>query len=179
MRVCVLTATVPGRESLLDECRASVAGQTVPVEHLVGVDVDREGPSVIRNRLAASTGADWLLPLDDDDLMDESCVERLLEQAASADVVYPWCRMEGRSDGWVPNKLFNRTSLYQQNFIPVTALISHDMFDIVGGYQSLPMEDWVMWQWMDLHGARFRCVPEVLWTYRFHGGNNFQYERAA
>src|SRR5438445_805557 len=106
MRVCVITATLPERASLLEECCASVLAQTVECEHLVGVDEAREGPSVIRNRLAASTDADWLLPLDDDDLLDPTCVERLLAVSDAADVVYPWCRMVGRTDGWVPNKLF-------------------------------------------------------------------------
>ncbi len=177
MRVCVITPSLPGRESLLDECRASVAAQTFPVEHLVGVDTGREGPSVIRNRLAAATDADWLLPLDDDDLLDPSCVERLLERATGADVVYPWCRMVGRSDGWVPNKLFNRISLFQQNYIPVTALIRRSFFEMVGGYRSTAMEDWVLWQWTELHGGTIRCVPEVLWSYRF-GVNTFQAEAA-
>ena len=178
MRVCVITPSLPGRESLLEECKASVAAQTVPVEHLVGIDVAREGPSVIRNRLAAQTDAEWLLPLDDDDLLDPECVERLLDASTGADVVYPWCRMVGRTDGWVPNKLFARTALYQQNYIPVTALIRRTMFETVGGYQSVPLEDWVLWQWIELHAGVFKCVPEILWSYRF-GVNQFQGEIAA
>ncbi len=66
--IAVLTATLPSRSQLLNECHASVLAQTVPVQHLVWIDHDREGPAAIRNRLAKETGADWLLALDDDDL---------------------------------------------------------------------------------------------------------------
>lgn len=175
--VTVITPTIPGRESQLERCQLSVAAQTVAVTHLVGVDADREGPSVIRNRLAASTDADWLLPLDDDDTADPTLVERLLEASEDADVVYPWCRMDGRTDGWVPNKLFNRDSLHKMNFIPVTALIRRDTFRMLAGYRKVQMEDWDLWRRAELHDVRFRCLPEVLWTYWFQV-NTFQAEAA-
>lgn len=179
MRVCVITASIPSRASLLEECRASVAAQTFPCEHLVGVDVSREGPATIRNRLAADTDADWLLPLDDDDLLDPDCVQVLLEAAKPGSaVVYPFCRMTGRTDGWNPNKLFNQISLYQMNFIPATALIRRDAWEVLGGYQQVPLEDWNMWQRAELHGFQFQCVPEVLWSYRHHAGQNFQKQAA-
>lgn len=174
--VAVLTASLPERNSLLEECRASVEAQTVKVEHLVGVDEGREGPSMMRNRLAASTSADWLLPLDDDDVLDPTCVERLLEATEGADIVYPWCRMVGRTDGWVPNKLWTADGLFKMNYIPVTALISHGVFVLLGGYRQVRMEDWDLWQRAELHDAQFRCLPEVLWSYRHHEGQNFQRE---
>ena len=177
MRVCVITPTLSERRSLLEECQASVAAQTVPVEHLVGVDEEREGPQAVRNRLAASTDADWLLPLDDDDLLDPDCVQRLYEHAGEADIIYPWCRMVGRTDEWVPNKLFNPVQLHKAPYIPVTALISHDLYDLLGGYRKVPMEDWDFYRRAELHDARFRCVPEVLWSYRF-GVNTFQAQAA-
>lgn len=166
--VAVLTPSLPERQSLLDQCRASVAAQTFSVEHLVGVDEAREGPSAIRNRLAAASNTDWLLPLDDDDLMhDPDCVKLLLARSADADVVYPWCHVEG-SD-WSPNRLFSAKALAGVNFIPVTALISRRMWEQVGGWRNAPFdEDWIFWRDCLQAGARFVCVPEVLWTYRIH-----------
>lgn len=172
----VITPTLPERASLLEDCKASVAAQTVPVTHLVYVDQDRLGPQLVRNALAASCTTSWILPLDDDDVLDPDCVERLLHFSGDHDVVYPFCRMEGRTDGWVPNRLFNPKTLMRRNFIPVTALIRKTMFDTVGGYKPVPLEDWVLWQWILLHGGRFKCVPEVLWTYRFQV-NTFQVNR--
>ena len=172
----MITPTVDGREELLARCRRSVDAQTVRVDHVVLLDADRQGPGAVRNRAAARCDSSWLLPLDDDDELDPDCVEVLLANVEGADVVYPWCRMEGRLDGWVPNKLFWADALFKQNFIPVTALIRADSFRMLGGYRDQVMEDWCLWQWAYLHGLRFRCVPEVLWTYHQHTMQHFQKE---
>jgi glycosyltransferase involved in cell wall biosynthesis len=177
--VSVLTPTLESRGLLLTECRASVRAQTVPVEHLVMEDSEREGPQTIRNRLATSSESDWLLPLDDDDLLDPDCVEVLLAAAEGADIVYPFCRVEGRDDFYVVNKLWNERSLFLQPFIPVTALIRRDFFEMLGGYRNVPLEDYDLFKRAALHGARFVCVPEVVWSYRFLGQNTFQGAKAA
>lgn len=170
MSFAFLTATLTDRQSLLEECRASVSAQTVAAEHLVGVDVSREGPATIRNRLAADTDADWLIPLDDDDLVDADFVERLTPHLDGADVVYPWCRVKDFLPGlppWTPNRLFRAENLLRFNFIPVTAMVSHELWDAVGGMpENVANEDWRFWQRCLAEGARFRCVPEVVWTYR-------------
>lgn len=176
--MAVITPSLPERSELLRECKDSVAAQTHPCEHLVGLDEKREGPQEVRNRLAWSTDADWVLPLDDDDTLDPLCVELLLGAADSSDVVYPWCRMEGRTDGWVTNKLYSASSLHKLNFIPCTALIRVDAFRMLGGYRKVPLEDWDLWRRAELHDLKFKCVPEVLWMYRFHGSNTYQGEAA-
>ena len=174
----MITPTVPGRESLLDRCHASVEAQTVPVDHWFRMDYDREGPQTTRNRIVESVTTEWILPLDDDDELDPDCVEVLLAHSEGADIVYPWCRMVGRTDGWVPNKLFWADALFKQNYISVTALIRTDRFRMLGGYRNVPMEDWALWQWAYLHGLKFKCVPEVLWSYHHGDQNLFQKEAA-
>jgi GT2 family glycosyltransferase len=134
----------------------------------------------MRNRLASLAETEWLLPLDDDDLLDPDCVETLLAHSEEADVVYPWCRVEGRDDFFVVNKLFHAPSLHLQNYIPVTALVRRDFWRMLAGYRPVPLEDWDMWRRAELHGGRFVCVPECLWNYRFiEGINEFQGVRAA
>jgi glycosyltransferase involved in cell wall biosynthesis len=134
------------------------------------MDESREGPSAIRNRLAESSDADWFLPLDDDDVLEPDCVELLLAASDNADVVYPWCRVEDHDDGlepWAPNRLFRPEPLMNFNYIPVTALISSQLWRDVGGMpQEKHGEDWIFWRRCVAEGARFRCVPEVLWVYR-------------
>lgn len=152
------------------EAWASVEAQTVPVEHLVALDADREGPSRVRNWLANQSDSEWLLPLDDDDLLDPGCVRVLLQASHGADVVYPWCRVEDHDAGlepWTPNRLYSADALMRFNFIPVTALIRRDLWHEVGGMPVLPhAEDWAFWKRCLAAGAVFQCVPEVLWTYR-------------
>lgn len=168
--VCVLTPTLPSRRSLLDEATESVQAQTVPCEHLTGIDWDHEGPAAIRNRLADQTGARWLLPLDDDDTLDPDFVETLLPHLHHADIVYPWCRVEDHADNlepWSPNRLFRPEPLLNYNFIPVTALIRHSLWDRVGGMpHARRYEDFLFWRKCLAAGARFKCVDEVRWSYR-------------
>lgn len=173
VKVTVITPSLPERVKMLEECSESVGNQTVEVHHLVGQDERRLGPQRTRNQLAERATTEWLLPLDDDDILDRDCVEILLANSADADVVYPWTRMVGRSD-WTPNRLFNPKMLFRRNFIPATALVRRDFFNMVGGYANVPLEDWNLWQRIYLHGGRFKCVPEVCWSYRFHDGNQFQ-----
>jgi glycosyltransferase involved in cell wall biosynthesis len=174
----VLTPTLPERALLLEECRASVAAQTVPCEHLVGVDAARVGPGAVRNRLAEGTDADWLLPLDDDDLLDLDYLETLLPHLTDADVIYPWCRVEGKDD-WTPNRLFRADPLLTFNYIPVTALIRRDLWAEVGGWRNEPVEDFRFWQRCLGVGARFKCVDEVLWSYRIGVGSRNEWKAAA
>ena len=167
MSFAVLTASLPERASLLEECRASVAALTLPADHLVGIDAQRRGPALIRNDLAASSDADWLLPLDDDDLIDPNYLQVLATHLDGADIVYPWCRVEGR-EMWSPNRLYRPDTLLRFNFIPVSALIRHSLWDELGGFRSVAYEDFDLWRRALGAGARFRCVPEVLWTYRIN-----------
>ena len=168
--IAVLTPTLPSRQWLLNEAVASVEAQTVPVGHLIGDDIDREGPSRVRNRLADSTDAEWLLPLDDDDLLDAAFIQTLLPHLESADIVYPWCRVTDHApnlEPWSPNRLYRPEPLLNYNYIPVTAMIRHETWDAVGGMPIVPHgEDWRFWRLMVAAGARVKCVPEVLWTYR-------------
>lgn len=174
--VTVLTPTLPDRSLLLEQCKASVSAQTVPVKHLIGVDEDREGPSVIRNRLAETTDSEWLLPLDDDDLLDPEAVQLLLSAAGGADVVYPWCRVTGSS--WSPNRLFSAKALEGQNFIPVTALIRRSLWETVKWRVAPHSEDWIFWRDCVKAGAKFTCIPEVLWTYRINESGESRNELA-
>jgi glycosyltransferase involved in cell wall biosynthesis len=163
---------------LLQECRESVSVQSVRADHVVFVDARREGPQQVRNQLVSGAGTEWILPLDDDDVLDPECVEVLLAHSEGVEVVYAWTRMVGRDD-WCPNRLFNSRTLMRRNFIPVTALIRKDLWDLLGGQRKVPMEDHDFYKRAWLHGARFKCVPEVLWSYRFHDSNQFQGVRAA
>src|SRR5262249_606009 len=143
----VVTPSMPQRKQLLDECRESVVRQTVPaVRHLVHTDEHKAGPQTVRNMLVRQSDTEWFLPLDDDDTLDPDCIEQLLARSAASDVVYPFCRMVGRNDGWVPNRLFLGKALLRRPFIPVTALIRRDLFDLLGGYRQVQMEDWDFYQ---------------------------------
>ena len=177
MTIAVVTPALPSRGVMLAECVASIAAQTLPpVVHLVGIDHEKVGTARTKTRLCHATDAKWVATLEDDDLADNYHLSVLAERAAGgADIIYSWCRVEGR-DGWNPNSPFDADRLRRGNFIPSTALIRRELIVALGGWKDsadVPhgWDDWNFWLRALDAGARFACVPQVTWTYRFHGGN--------
>lgn len=171
-RVSVITPTLPTRTKMLGECIASVEAQTRPAfEHLIAVDIARRGPSATRNTLLAAATGDWIAALDDDDLLLPHYLERLV---GDADIIYGFCEVTGKS--MAVNMEFDAQRLRDRSYIPVTSLIRTDLLRDLGGWREPSecpsgFEDWDLYRRALDSGARFLCVPEVLWTYRFHGGN--------
>jgi glycosyltransferase involved in cell wall biosynthesis len=174
VNISVITPSLPTRPDMLAKCIASVKAQTLkPIEHLIGIDYARVGPSEMRNRLLASAVGDWVAVLDDDDLLLPIHLQKLNDVAG--DIIYGYCEVTGRSE-WNPNRGFNADDLKQGNYIPVTALIRTSLLRDLEGWRSKEasysgLEDWDLYRRaLDL-GATFTCVPEITWIYRFHGGN--------
>lgn len=166
--ITVLTPTVPGRERLLEQCRASVAA--VGLKHLVQVDHERRGPAAIRNELAEQVDTDWLLCLDDDDLLLSHYLEVVRPELERADVVYTAWYLTGAADPQ-PLDRFDADYLRVQNFIPVTAAVRTEAFRAVGGFRDVPLEDHDLWLRLLDAGARFIYVPVVCWRYRRLAGS--------
>ncbi len=172
MDVTVITPTVPERAELLAEAARSVTAQALaPRDHLIGVDLHRRGPAEIRNRLTRAADTDWVAFLDDDDLLDPNHLEVLAAHTDDADVVYPWCRLDppdAIGDQFYNNH-FDRDALRDRGIFPVTVLARRDALLAAGGFRPTDRyEDWGLWNRMADRDARFRCVPEPTWTYRFH-----------
>lgn len=167
--VSVLTPTIAGRESFLEECLHSVESQTtdVKVEQLVGIDQERAGCSVTMNRLAARARGAWLIPLADDDLMLPGAIRTLTEtqKLSDADIVYSpplvWGNGETHFFGEPP-------------CIPSFALIRTKLWRDLGGYdeERKREEDRNLWRAaMDAGAVFVRASDAPTWVYRFHGGN--------
>jgi glycosyltransferase involved in cell wall biosynthesis len=175
-RVTVITPTIPSRARLLEEAKRSVRMQTYPnVEHFVEEDREGVGQGFVRNRLAAKSTAEWLVFLDDDDLLDPTFVELHLVHAAAtrADLGYSICRLPNGYTAWKPRtQEFDAALLVRpgHNYIPVTVLLRRRFFEKVGGFK-VPgsLDDWTLWRDLLREGARFSYLPQVLWSYRVHG----------
>jgi hypothetical protein len=161
--ITVITPTIAGREDLLAECQASVRALGLP--HLIGLDVHREGPATIRNRLVEQVTTEWVLFLDDDDLLYGNYLTAVTPHLADAEVVYTAWRLTGYDD---PQPMpFNPDALLRANYIPVTACVRTAAFGAVGGFPTdVPLEDHELWKRLLLAGYRFRYVPVIAWWYR-------------
>ena len=173
MTIAVLTTAIPERLRLLADNITSVAAQTRPPDlHLIGIDHAHTGLVPNLNALAQEAdarGIEWLAPLADDDTADPHHLETLAAHTSNADIVYTWCRVEGRE--WNPNRAFDPGALRAGNYIPSTALIRTELARDLGWWRPVSFEDWDFWLRALDAGARFHCEPVVTWTYRFHGGN--------
>lgn len=164
--VTVITASLRARTPLLAEAAASVAAQTVPCAHLIGVD-DARGVAEVRNDLVAAASTEWVAFLDDDDLLDPEHLEALLSSTGSADVVIPHCRFEGPAlPAGYCNRPFNRSALRRHGIFPITVLARRQAVLDAGGFALEGWDDWVLWNAMADAHCRFTVVPRVTWTYR-------------
>jgi len=152
---------------MLRECRESVKRQTLPAaEHRVYLDDFTERVGLVLNEMATATDCEWLHPLADDDLLLPDHLETHAGFYQDADVVYSYCRVEGRD--WSPNAPFDAASLH----IPAVASIRRSLWELVGGWgDETRAEDHVFWRKCVDAGGRFACVPRETWVYRFHGHN--------
>jgi hypothetical protein len=179
MRIIVVTASLPEREAFRSEAIASVNAQTLqPIGHLVGIDHERAGPARILNRLlpaCVASAADWIAQLADDDILHPHHLETLATRANTADIIYPYCEVEGRA--WNPNAPFDPDRLRRENYIPATTMIRARLCQELGGWNTEArngFEDWDFWLRALDAGAAFTCIPTITWTYRFHGQNMSQ-----
>lgn len=170
--VTVITPTVPHRYEMLFDCIESVRNQTVlPKNHFIGVDYEREGIPKTINKMISNADTEWIAPLCDDDVYYSNYIERLIQESNDADMIYPWCNVVNHPTGWNPNSYFDPQRLLVENYIPATVLIRKSVWEELGGYPDCIYEDWMMWIKLVQRKKRIKCVPEVLWEYRFHGRN--------
>lgn len=171
--ITIVTPTIPGREPLYEECRASVAAltHTEPLTHITMLDVNGDGPAVMRNRMLEQVVTEWTVFLDDDDLLFPNYLDAVDPHLAGADVVYTAWQLSGAIDP-VPYPRFDAGLLRQHNIIPVTACVRTEAVRAVGGFPTdAELEDHALWLALLDAGARFAYTPVIAWHYRRHPGS--------
>ena len=190
---------------LLDETLASVRAQTRPAEEVIVVDdgssgaetlaalerAERGGARVLRQTnqgLGAARNAglrasrsELVVPLDADDLLAPTFLERTVDawlRAGERTVVtslVSWFEADpNRPVGaWFPWGA-ERDALAVRNVASTaTALVPRALLDELGGYdpEMDAYEDWDLWCRAVLAGVEFRVVPEFLFHYRQRPGS--------
>ena len=152
------------------------------------------GVTKARNVGIAAAQGEYLLPLDGDDLISASYIEKglaILSTRPKVKVVY--CQAEKFSDsGRKPWKLkpFSLQQLAKDNMIFVSALFRKADALAVGGFSEdmqLGREDWEFWIKLLKNGGEVVQLPEVGFFYRLTptskrkktGGNAFKKARIA
>lgn len=191
--VTVVVPTIPPRAELLLRALDSITAQTrYPDAITIAIDNEGEGAAPTRNRGWRAAQTDFVAFLDDDDEFLPQHLERLMEVADDADMVYSWFEHVGWPE-WTPERqdalavMRNGQLVHPLGvpfgpeqaahmkrfaFIPITALVRKSALEKSGGFprplsREWPRddcEDWGGWLALLRTGARFVHVPERTWV---------------
>jgi glycosyltransferase involved in cell wall biosynthesis len=167
-------STDPATLALLDDVarRPGVALHRTP----------NRGPAAARNLAIERASAPFILPLDADDHLAPTFLERtvpLLSERSDLDVVHTWVGLVGRHRGVWRTGDFALPALLARCTVHVTSLFRRTLWERVGGFDTAftdGAEDWDFWLSAAAAGARAEGIAEVL-TY-YHRGPGSR-ERAA
>lgn len=133
---------------------------------------NHNGPSAARNLGIKSANGKYILPLDSDDIIDKTYVEkavRVIEENPTRGVVYCYADLFGEQTGrWdLPDYSFKQ--MLRDNIVFITALFYKKDWERVGGFNenmSCGMEDYDFWIGILELGREIYQIPEVLFHYR-------------
>lgn len=174
-----------GQAHFLKDSIGSVRAQTRPVDEIIvaagdddaetrgrelGATVVRvgRGLSVARNEGILASRADLILPLDADDMIAPTFVERTVAAIEGHDIAGTWLQEFGDRHGtWDPGGL---ERIREENGLCCASLFRREFWERVGGYDpaAIGNEDWDFWVSSSAAGARATVIHERLFHYRIH-----------
>lgn len=132
------------------------------------------GVVATRNTAVRAARGLYILPLDADDMIAPTFIERALEklQDGTADVCYSRVMFCGTEQQEFVRPPFSLEGMLRGNLVVNTALYRKSAWAEVGGYSeamSAGLEDWDFWLSLLECGNRFHRIDEPLFFYRRHG----------
>jgi len=179
--VTVCIPTIPPRALMLQQALGSIWLQTVqPDAVIIEVDHAHTGAAATKTRAVRKVTTEWVVVLDDDDVLLPDCIQRYLWRQAQtdADVVYGVPYRTDRMDwprfcGCGCDEPFNADRLRVQTFVHNTALVRTKMLAEVGFGTpgDTHYDEWgASLALLDL-GARFAKVEEPTFVWNIHTAN--------
>jgi glycosyltransferase involved in cell wall biosynthesis len=131
------------------------------------------GTAAARNRGVASARGHYILPLDADDLIAPTMLERcaaVLDDADEIDIVYTDREDFGDINGVHPAGNYTIERLRYFNQIGYCSMYRRSVWQRIGGYRTnvTGFDDWDFWLAAALEGCRAQHVPEPLFRHRRH-----------
>lgn len=130
------------------------------------------GPSAARNRAIEAASGEYVLPLDADDVIDPTYVEKAVAAFAvnpRLGIVYCRARFFGaRNEDWVLPP-FSFPEILWENMIFVSGMFRRRDWKACGGFSTAMTEGWEDWEfWLSLieRGCQVYQIPETLFFYR-------------
>lgn len=134
-------------------------------------------PALSRNRGIIASKGDYLLPLDADDMIEptmlEKCVD-VLDKNNSISFVYTDRLDFDGVDQVVRAGNYNFKKLRFANHISYCAMFRRKLWEDAGGYRAVGYEDWDFWVAAGGLGHYGYRIPKPLFKYRRHDTGRFQ-----
>lgn len=133
---------------------------------------DNAGPSVARNFAIVHADGKYILPLDADDKIAPSYIEKavtVLEQNPECGIVYCQAEFFGKRKGLWDLPEFSLKEMLYHNLIFVTAMFRKEDWEKVNGYDANMkhgIEDYEFWLSILELGRSVYRLPETLFFYR-------------
>ncbi len=191
-------AVVPNRNygHFLGRALDSLLAQTVPLDRIIVVDgyssdgsykvvesyhgavswlsLPPAGMANARNRGIECLDTEFILPLDADDWVEPTLVERCLEKmtpdvgVAAPELIWP----DGHTQK--PKPPFTVEHFKMGNLLFTCSMFRREAWRQVGGYDEYPFtyEDWDFWARIVKAGWQIVAVPEPLFHYHPHAGSS-------
>ena len=143
----------------------------------VVIDKENEGPSVARNVGIKASHGKYILPLDADDIIDKTYIEKsvnYLESHGDVKLVYCLAEYFGDIRGEWNLPEYDYKSLLWNNMVFCTAMFRRSDYDKTKGYNTNMVygnEDWDLWLSLLGENDKVYRIPEVLFFYRKHGNS--------
>lgn len=175
---CVWEQTYPSIELIIiddgsdDENTINTLNKVKEDKRCRVLKTNHAGPSGARNEGIRQARGKYILPLDSDDLIDKTYIEKAvkaIEEKPERGVVYCYADLFGEMSGrWdLPNYSFQQ--MLRDNVVFITALFYKEDWEKVGGFNlnmKTGMEDYDFWIGILEIGREIYQIPEVLFHYR-------------
>jgi len=139
---------------------------------------ENKGLAGARNAGLAAATAEYILPLDADNMIKPAYVTKgidILDNNPEIAVVYGDAQYFGEKDGVWQQGHFNLQHLMINNYIDACAVVRKTVLDKMGGYDPnmkyMGWEDWNLWLGIAFRGYLFRYINEPLFDYRVVAGS--------
>ena len=129
-------------------------------------------PSGARNKGIAQANGKYILPLDADDIIDITYVEKavnIIENNDSIGAVYCKAELFGERNGLWELPDYSLDHMLLDNIVFITALFRKEDWEKVGGFSNemdAGMEDYDFWLSILQIGKEIYQIPEILFHYR-------------
>ncbi|MHC4850196.1 MAG: glycosyltransferase family 2 protein [Planctomycetota bacterium] len=136
---------------------------------------ENAGPCAARNNAIASSQAPLILPLDADDMLAPTAIEKMVavfDERPELAIVGSWAREFGNSHDQLRACSLGLRKLLRGNTMCVTSMFRRDVFEKTPGYNPNMVhgyEDWDLWISIHEVGGEAHVIEEELFRYRRAG----------